>query len=154
MNGRTGQIADGVGVRRIGWRQRAVLLAILAVAVIILAAPPILSLWLERDGCPSEVTSHGFTGKGRWEIARADCGAGRILDRLVIVPPKGGMALVYEAEGGPRPLSWTQTGSTGRLELARPLTGESAAVIEMPLGKKGLPEAPIFVRDGRRVAAP
>ncbi|WP_333824185.1 hypothetical protein [Pinisolibacter sp.] len=154
MNGRTGEIASGEGGVRIGWRQRAVLLAILGVAAFVLAAPPILSLWLDRDGCPSEVTSHGFTGKGRWEIARADCGAGRILHRLAIVPPKGGTALIYEAEGGPQPLSWTQTGSTGRLELSRPLAGETAAMIELPLNKKGLPEAPIFVRDGRRVAAP
>jgi hypothetical protein len=154
MNGPAGDVANGAGIRRIGWRQRAVLLAILAVALIVLAAPPILSLFLERDLCPSEVTSHGFTGKGRWEIARADCGAGRILDRLAIVPPKGGMALIYEAEGGPRPLSWTQTGSVGRLELSHPLAGEAAPVIEMPLNKKGLPEAPIFVRDGRRVTAP
>lgn len=154
MNGPTGDVANGGSVRRIGWRQRAALLAVLAVAAVVLAAPPILSLWLDRDSCRSEVTSHGFTGKGRWEIARADCGAGRILDRLAIVPPKGGMALIYEAEGGPRPLSWTQTGSVGRLELSHPLAGESASVIELPLGKKGLPEAPIFVRDGRRVSAP
>jgi hypothetical protein len=145
--------ANDAGVRRIGWRQGAALLAIVGVAVIILAAPPLLSLWMERDQCPSEVTSHGFTGKGRWEIARSDCGDGRIRDQLRIVPPKGGMVLVYEAEGGPAPLSWTQTGTTGRLELARPLAGETVPTIDLPLDKKGYPAAPILVRDGRRTPA-
>lgn len=143
--------AAGPGSNR---RGRIVLLAILAVAGIVLAAPPLLRAWLERDLCPSEVLSHGFTGKvGRWEVARSDCGGGRIVHQLRIVPPKGWSVPVYEAENGPMPISWTQEGFVGRLELDRPLTGEASAVIDVPLDPKGRPKAPIFVRDGRRVAA-
>lgn len=136
-------------------RSRIVLLAIIAVAAIVLAAPPVLKLWMERDLCPSEVTAHGMTGKiGRWEISRADCGGGRIVHQLRIVPPKGYSLPVYEAEGGPVPVSWAQEGFVGRLGLERPLAGETSATIEVPLDVKGRPKAPIMVRDGRRVAAP
>ena len=154
MGDRAGEAASGAGVRRIGWRQRAVLLAIIAIAVVILAAPPLLQLWMDRGRCPSEVTSHGFAPKARWEIARSDCGAGRIVHQLRIVPPKGGAVVVYEAEGGPRPLSWSQTGNVGRLALERPLDGASSPVIDLDHDKKGRPEAAILVRDGRRLAAP
>ena len=135
-------------------RQKFVLLAIIAVAGIVLAAPPLMRLWMERDLCPTVVTSHGFSPKGRWEISRADCDAKRIVHQLRIVPPKGWSVVVYEAEGGPLPVSWDQAGFIGKLGLERPLEGETSAVVEVPLDAKGRPKAPIIVRDGRRVAAP
>lgn len=136
-------------------RSRIVLVLIIAVAVIVLAAPPLLRIWMERDLCPSEVTSHGFAGKGgRWEISRSDCGGGRIVHQLRIVPPKGWSVVVYEAEGGPLPVSWTQAGFVGTLGLVRPLAGEANASVEVALDGKGRPKAPVIVRDGRRVAAP
>ena len=135
-------------------RQKFVLLAILAVAAIVLAAPPLLRWWMERDLCPSIVTSHGFSPKGRWEISRADCDASRVVHQLRIVPPKSWSVVVYEAEGGPLPLSWDQSGFTGRLTLERPLEGEASAIVEVPLDTKGRPKAPVLVRDGRRIPAP
>ncbi|MCE1235706.1 MAG: hypothetical protein LWW93_05045 [Hyphomicrobiales bacterium] len=136
-------------------RQRLILLAILGVAATVLAAPPLLQLWMTRDLCPTEVTAHGFAGKsGRWEIARSDCGAGRIVHQLRIVPPKSWSVLVYESERGPLPISWSQEGFVGKLELDRPLDGEANLVLDVPLDAKGRPKAPIVVRDGHRVAAP
>ncbi len=150
----TGASDTGTATAGSNRRSRIVLVAILAVAAIVLAAPPLLRAWLESDLCPSEVTTHGFTGKvGRWEVARSDCGAGRIVHQLRIVPPKGWSVMVYEVENGPLPVSWTQVGFVGRLELDRPLVGETATVIEMPLDAKGRPKAPLLVRDGRRVTA-
>jgi hypothetical protein len=136
-------------------RQKLVLLSLIAVAAITLAAPPLLRIWLEKDLCPTEVTSHGFAGKGgRWEISRADCGAGRIVHQLRIVPPKGWSVVVYEAEGGPMPVSWDQAGFVGKLGLDRPLEGETSGVVEVPLDGKGRPKAPVLVRDGRRTRVP
>jgi len=144
-----------VGNDRSRRRQKLILLAIIAVAAIILASPPLLRLWMERDLCPSEVTNHGFVGKGgRWEISRADCGGGRIVHQLRIVPPKGWSVLVYETEGGPLPVNWTQSGFVGRIELDRPLAGETVPAIEVPLDPKGRPKAPVTVRNGRRVETP
>ena len=136
-------------------RSRIVLGLIIVVAAVVLAAPPLMKTWMERDLCPSEVTSHGFAGKGgRWEISRADCGGGRIVHQLRIVPPKGWSVPVYDAEGGPVPVSWEQTGFVGSLGLERPLAGEATATLEVSLDGKGRPKAPIVVRDGRRVATP
>lgn len=147
--------AGGNGVVRPKWAGRRVLLAILAVAAFVLAAPPLLQMWMTRDLCPTEVTAHGFAGKGgRWEISRSDCGEGRIVHQLRIVPPKNWSVLVYESERGPLPVSWSQEGFVGKLELDRPLDGEANLVIDVPLDPKGRPKAPIVVRDGRRVAAP
>lgn len=154
MNGREGEETRGAGVDRFGRRSRWVLVAIIAVAVVVLAAPPLMRLWMERDLCPSEVTKHGLSPKARWEISRADCGGGRIVHQLRIVPPKGYSVLVYESERGPLPLSWDQSGFVGKLELDRPLEGESGTVIEVALDPKGRPKAPILVRDGRRVPMP
>ena len=135
-------------------RQKLVLLSIIAVAVITLAAPPLMRAWMERDLCPTEVTSHGLSSKGRWEISRADCGAGRIVHQLRIVPPKGWSVVVYEAEGGPLPRSWDQSGFVGKLELERPLDGEATMVLDIPLDHKGRPKAPVLVKDGRRTSPP
>ena len=152
-------MSDGATDKNVGTtparrRQKVILLAIIAVAAIVLATPPLMRLWMERDLCPSEVTKHGFSPKARWEISRADCGGGRIVHQLRIVPPKGYSVLVYESERGPLPLSWDQSGFVGRLELDRPLEGESGTVIEVALDPKGRPKAPVLVRDGRRVPMP
>lgn len=144
-----------VGNARSRRRQKLILLAIIAVAAITLAAPPLLKVWMERDLCPSDVTNHGFVGKGgRWEISRADCGAGRIVHQLRIVPPKGWSVLVYEAEGGPLPVSWDQAGFVGKLALERPLVGETTTTLDIPLDPKGRPKAPVLVKEGRRVSPP
>ena len=143
-----------VGNDRSRRRQKLILLAIIAVAAIVLTSPPLLRLWMERDLCPTEVTSHGFSPKARWEISRADCGAGRIVHQLRIVPPKGWSVLVYETEGGPLPVGWSQEGFVGRLELDRPLADAATPIVEVPLDPKGRPKAPVLVRDGRRLPTP
>jgi hypothetical protein len=123
-----------VGNDRSRRRQKLILLAIIAVAAIVLAAPPVLKLWMERDLCPTEVTNHGFVSKGgRWEISRADCGAGRIVHQLRIVPPKSWSVLVYEVEGGPMPVGWSQEGFVGRIELDRPLGDAATPIVEGPV---------------------
>lgn len=136
-------------------RSRVVLVGILIVAVAVLAAPPILQAWFETNACPIEVTQHGFVEKVRWEVSRSDCGGGRIVHQLRIIPPKGYSVLAYESEGaGPLPLGWSQTGFTGRVRLDRPIDGEAASDIDVRLDPKGRPMAPVMVREGKRQPVP
>lgn len=135
-------------------RGRRVLVGILIVAVVVLVAPPIIEWWVERDACPTVVLQHGFVEKARWEISRSDCGGGRIVHQLRVIPPKGYSVLAYESEGGPLPVGWHQSGFVGTLTLDRPIDGETATVLEMPLDRKGRPAPPIVVHGGRRVAVP
>ena len=146
------QTVAGATSRR---RSRVVLVGILVAAVAMLAAPPILQAWFETNACPIEVTQHGFVEKVRWEVSRSDCGGGRIVHQLRIIPPKGYSVLAYESEGaGPLPLGWSQTGFTGRVRLDRPIAGETASEIDIALDPKGRPTAPVMVREGKRRPLP
>ncbi|NLH81693.1 MAG: hypothetical protein GX458_12715 [Phyllobacteriaceae bacterium] len=123
-------------------------------ALAVLAGPPALRAWIERDLCPTVVTKSGDADGTHWEIARSDCGGRRIVHQLRIVPPKGWSTLVYETEGGSLPVSWSQAGFIGKLELDHPLEGEADLVLDVPLDAKGRPKAAIRVRAGRRLAVP
>ncbi len=146
----------GTGERPVSNRRsRMALIAILVAAVAVLAAPPLLQAWFETNACPTVVTQHGFVEKARWETSRSDCGAGRIVHQLRIIPPKGYSVLAYEIEGeGPLPTGWSQTGFTGTVSLDRPLAGEAGTAVEVPLDTKGRPKEPVMVREGRRVPIP
>ena len=145
------EIAKGTRRRRFG---RFALVGFGLLALAVLAGPPALRAWIERDLCPTVVTRSGDSDGTRWEIARSDCGGGRVVHQLRIVPPKGWSTLVYETEGGSLPVSWSQSGFVGKLELDHPLEGEADLVLDVPLDLKGRPKAPIRVRAGHRLAAP
>jgi hypothetical protein len=134
-------------------RGRLALIGFGLLVVMVAAAPSLIDLWASRDLCPSQPITSGSSDGARWEISRADCGGGRIVHQLRIVPPKGWSTLVYETEGGSLPVSWSQSGFVGKLELDHPLEGEAAFVLDVPLDVKGRPKAPIRVRAGRRQPA-
>lgn len=138
-------------VKRRRGRVFLVVLGVLGVAV--LAGPPLIGAWMSRDLCPTVVTAEGSAGGTHWDIARSDCGGGRIVHQLRIVPPKGWSTLVYETEGGSLPIGWTQSGFLGKLELDHPLVGEADVVLDVPLDPKGRPKSVIKVRAGRRLPA-
>ncbi len=135
-------------------RGRFVLVAIGLAALAALVGLPLLRDHLARDLCPATVTARGTSDGAAWDIARSDCGGGRVVWQLRIVPSKGVSTLVYEAEGGPEPHGWTQVGFVGTLQLASPLDGESLAAYAVPLDVKGRPLAAIRARDGRRLPTP
>lgn len=145
------EIAKDTRRRRFG---RFALVGFGLLALAVAAGPPALRAWIERDRCPTVVTRSGDADGTRWEIARSDCGGGRIVHQLRIVPPKGWSTLVYETEGGSLPVSWSQAGFVGKLELDHPLEGEADLVLDVPLDVKGRPKAPIRVRAGHRLATP
>jgi len=132
-------------------RGRRVLIAIAVAAIALVGGLQLLRNHLLADLCPTTVTARGETDGVSWDVARSDCAGGRTVWQLRIVPQKGVSTLVYEAEGGPLPLGWNQTGFTGTLALAAPLDGETSAVLPVPLDVKGRPIAPLRVRDGRRL---
>jgi len=135
-------------------RGRRLLLILGLFALVALAGPWLVRAWIARDLCPTVVTKSGDADGTRWEIARSDCGDGRIVHQLRIVPPKGYSTLVYETEGGSLPLGWTQSGFVGKLELDHPLVGESDVVLDVPLDPKGRPKTVLHVRAGKRVSTP
>lgn len=132
-------------------RNRIVLIGIGIGLAILVAAPPLAVRWAERDLCPFVVTATGDSEGARWEVIRSDCGEGRIVHQLRIVPPKGYSNLVYETEGGSLPVSWSQSGFLGKLELDHPLEGEAGVVLDVPLDPKGRPKSVVRVRAGRRL---
>lgn len=129
-------------------RGRAVLFGFVAAAVLLTVGPPLLRGRLARDLCPSEITGRGSSDGVVWETSRADCGAGRLVLQLRIVPPKGVSTLVYSTEDGPAPIGWTQTGLVGTLHLAAPLDGRDE--IAVPLDPKGRPLEPIDLSQQRK----
>jgi hypothetical protein len=135
------------------WRRRRqgrIVLAVVGIAATIAVLAPewLRSLW-SRDICPTEVTERGETAGVTWDIARSDC-ADRTVWQMRIVPQKGVSTLVYEAEGGPLPRRWRQTGFQGTVVLAAPLvSGESEIGLKLDL--KGRPEKPIRVKSGQRI---
>lgn len=135
-------------------RGRRWLVALGLLAVVLLGGPPLLRAWMTRDLCPTVVTKSGDADGTHWEVARSDCGGGRIVHQLRIVPPKGWSTLVYETEGGSLPVGWTQSGFLGKLELDHPLVGESDVVLDVPLDPKGRPKSVLHVKAGRRVTTP
>lgn len=132
-------------------RGRIALIAFAVLALLVAASPSLIDLWVSRDRCPAIVTASGESDGTRWEVSRADCGAGRIVHQLRIVPPKGWSTLVYETEGGSLPVGWSQAGFVGKLELDHPLQGEADVVIDVPLDAKGRPKTVIRIRAGRRL---
>lgn len=135
-------------------RGRRILIGIAVVAVALVAGLQVLRMQLLAGLCPATVTSRGTSDGVTWDVARSDCDGGRTVWQLRIVPQKGVSTLVYEAEGGPLPLGWTQAGFTGTLQLASPIDGDDRAVYAVPLDVKGRPVAPLRVRDGHRLAKP
>lgn len=143
-------VADEIaGQDRHRRRGRIVLLAAAAGALILTLGPSLLADRLARGLCPNRVVAHGSAEGTRWETSRADCGAGRIVLQLRIIPPKGVSTLVYSAEGGPAPIAWTQSGRSGTVTLAEPVDGGDVLTVE--LDPKGRPIAPIEVSQGRRI---
>lgn len=132
-------------------RSRLIVLGLLAAAAALIAGPALVRAWMERDLCPAVVTRSGDSDGTRWEVARSDCGGGRIVHQLRIVPSKSWSTLVYETEGGALPVSWSQSGFLGKLELDHPLEGEADVVLDVPLDAKGRPKEVIRVRAGRRL---
>ncbi len=131
-------------------RGHIVLVAIGLAMVTAMAVPGLMRRWMTRDVCPSELTARGEANGVSWEVTRATCDAGRIVWQLRIVPAKGVSTPAYEAEGGPAPASWHQTGFAGEIRLAEPLaSGETT--LPMPLDLKGRPLKPIRVAAGRRI---
>lgn len=135
-------------------RGRLLIVALAVLAVIVLAGPSVIRVWLERDLCPTVVTASGNVEGTHWEVARSDCGEGRIVHQLRIVPSKGYSMLVYETEGGSLPVGWSQSGFVGKLELDHPLVGESDVVLDVPLDPKGRPKSVLRVRAGKRLPPP
>lgn len=131
-------------------RGRVVLVAIGIAAVAAIAAPSLIRGWMMRDLCPTEVTARGEVDGAAWDVARSTCEAGRIVWQLRIVPAKGVSTLVYEAEGGPAPASWSQSGFRGEVRLAAPL-GDGTTVLPVKLDVRGRPLKPVRVRQGSRV---
>lgn len=136
------------------WRRRRqgriVLVLVGIAATVAVVAPEWLRSFWARDFCPTEVTQSGEASGIRWEVARSECAADRVVWQLRIVPPKGVSTLVYEAEGGPLPRAWRQEGFNGTVVLAAPLvTGESE--LDLKLDVKSRPAKPIRVKEGRRV---
>lgn len=132
-------------------RSRLILLGLLAAAIVVIVAPRLLRAWIERDLCPTVIIRSGDSEGTHWEVARSDCGGGRVVHQLRIVPPKGWSTLVYETEGGSLPVSWSQSGFVGKLELDHPLVGEADVVLDVPLDPRGRPKEAIRVRAGRRL---
>ena len=131
-------------------RGRVVLVAIVVVAAAAVAVPTGLKRWYARDFCPTEVTATGSSDGTAWDVARSTCDGGRIVWQLRIVPAKGVSTLVYEAEGGPVPLGWSQAGLSGEVRLAQPLaSGETTLAVKIDV--KGRPSKPIHVKQGTRV---
>ncbi len=119
-------------------------------ALVAMVAPDLMRKWMARDFCPTEVTARGEEGGVAWDVARSTCAPGRIVWQLRVVPAKGVSTLAYEAEGGPAPAFWRQTGFSGEVHLAEPLaSGET--VLPMILDLKGRPMKPIRARAGARV---
>lgn len=133
-------------------RGRVILVGIGLVALMALAGPPAIRAWMSRDLCPTVVMRSGTSEGTLWEVARSDCGGGRIVHQLRIVPSKGWSTLVYETEGGALPVSWSQTGFLGKLELDHPLEGEASLVLDVPLDAKGRPKEVVRVRAGKRIS--
>ncbi|TBW38475.1 hypothetical protein EYW49_09410 [Siculibacillus lacustris] len=142
-------MANDEGSARRRRRGRWWLAAFVVAAAALTIAPSLIRDRLARDLCPATVTTRGVSDGAAWEVARSDCGAGRVVWQLRIVPSKGVSTLVYEAEGGPAPTAWTQSGLTGRIDLAAPFDGN--ATISVPLDLKGRPTTPIRVVEGRRI---
>ncbi len=147
-------LADEIEDTRRRRRGRIALIGFGLLALIVAASPSLIDLWVSRDRCPAVVTASGEADGTHWEISRADCGEGRIVHQLRIVPPKGWSNLVYETEGGALPVAWSQTGFLGKLELDHPLEGEADLVLDVPLDAKGRPKTVIRVRAGRRLPPP
>lgn len=133
---------------------RILLVGLGLLGLLLLVGPSLYRLWIIRDLCPSVVTGSGDVDGTHWEVARSDCGGGRIVHQLRIIPPKGWSTLVYETEGGSLPVGWSQSGFVGKLELDHPLVGESDLVLDVPLDAKGRPKSVLHVRAGRRVTTP
>jgi hypothetical protein len=134
-------------------RGRRTLIAIAIATVALVGGVQWLRTRLLADLCPATVTAQGASDGVGWDVARSDCEGGRTVWQLRIVPQKGVSTLVYEAEGGPLPLGWTQTGFAGTLALASPLDGDTLATYAVPLDVKGRPLAPLRARDGHRLPA-
>lgn len=140
---------DDIDTRR-RKRSRIILVGIVLAAVAAMAVPSVMRMWMARDICPNEVTARGGEGGVSWDIGRSTCDGGRIVWQLRIVPAKGVSIAVYEAEGGPAPADWRQSGFTGEVRLSAPLaSGET--VLPVTLDLKGRPLKPIRVKDGRRL---
>lgn len=135
---------------RLRRRNRAIILGVVAVALVAMAAPSLMRRVMERDLCPNTETGRGEEGGVSWSVIRADCGGGRLVWQLRIVPAKGVSTVAYEAEGGPAPAGWRQKGFDGEVLLAEPLaSGETRLPLTIDL--KGRPVKPIRVAAGRRV---
>jgi hypothetical protein len=132
-------------------RGRLILIGIGILALLGIFGPMAVRAWIARDLCPTVVTRSGMSDGARWEVARSDCGDGRIVHQLRIVPNKGWSTLVYETTGGALPVSWSQEGFLGKLELDHPLEGEASLVLDVPLDIKGRPKEIIRVKAGRRL---
>jgi hypothetical protein len=145
MRGDMGAEEIAIGRRR----GRRVLIAAAVAGLALTVGAEWLGRRLARDFCPNEVVAHGTGGGTRWETSRADCGAGRIVLQLRVIPPKGVSTLVYSAEGGPAPIAWNQSGRSGTLTLAEPIDGSD--VLPVDLDPKGRPIAAIEVSHGRRI---
>lgn len=140
---------DDNDIRRRG-RGRIILVGIVVAAVAAIALPSAMRMWMARDICPNQVTARGGEGGVSWDVGRSTCDGGRIVWQLRIVPAKGVSTAVYEAEGGPAPAGWRQSGFTGEVLLAEPLaSGET--VLPVTLDLKGRPLKPIRAKDGRRL---
>lgn len=132
-------------------RGRRVLIAIAVAGLALVGGLQLLRNHLLADLCPTTVTARGENDGVSWDVARSDCDGGRTVWQLRIVPQKGVSTLVYEAEGGPLPLGWRQTGFTGTLTLTAPLDADTAATYPVPLDVKGRPIAALRARDGHRL---
>lgn len=135
-------------------RNRLIVISLVVMGLVLAITPFVIRAWITRDLCPTVVTRSGDVEGTRWEVARSDCGEGRIVHQLRIVPSKGYSTLVYETEGGSLPVGWSQAGFLGKLELDHPLVGESDVVLDVPLDPKGRPKAVLRVRAGKRLPTP
>ncbi len=131
-------------------RGRLVLMVVGVAAVVAIAVPTAITSWYSRDFCPTEVTARGTSDGAAWDVARSTCDGGRIVWQLRVVPAKWVSTLVYEAEGGPAPAGWSQSGFDGEVRLVEPLsTGETTLAVRIDV--KGRPLKPIRVRQGTRL---
>lgn len=126
-------------------------LLLLAGAVIAFVAPVCAGASPElRDDCPIEIDDHGWSGDVRWVVGIATCPDLRTTFSMWIILPDGEGGVVYEADDGPIPLRWSRSGSVGRVHLTHPPAGETDPWVDVALDARGLPIAPVLLRDRRR----
>ncbi len=133
-------------------RNRLMLAAFGACAVVFFVLPNALIWWGSRGLCPTTVTSHGTFDGTAWEVLRSDCGDAKSeIWQMRVIPDRGYSTVVMESRGdGPRPVGWEQSGFEGTVILSKPPAGETSMRIPVKLDPKGQPLGEVDFQNGVR----